>query len=150
MIVSAYTQTIIFNSSTALLEPYFLPVSQRLKLKCDDFYAQEQSLKHATRLESSDREDLESNLRKVNCSTFISLLIMSHSQNYETLVRDLYAFGPLLIKYVDIHRSYWLKHGDTSAEQLYNNMAEVFSIWCISKVGIDRERETVLHVMEMF
>jgi hypothetical protein len=60
-----YTQTIIFNSSTNLLEPYFLPVSQRLKLKCEDLYTQEQSLKHATRLESSDREDLESNLMKV-------------------------------------------------------------------------------------
>jgi len=60
-----YTQTIIFNSSTNLLEPYFLPVSHRLKLKCEVLYTQEQSLKHATRLESSDREDLESNLMKV-------------------------------------------------------------------------------------
>jgi len=60
-----YTQPIIFNSSTSLLEPYFLPVSQRLKFKCEELYTQEQSLKHATRLESSDREDLESNLMKV-------------------------------------------------------------------------------------
>jgi hypothetical protein len=36
-----------------------------LKLKCEDLYTQEQSLNHATRLESSDREDLESNLMKV-------------------------------------------------------------------------------------
>ena len=60
-----YTQSIILNSSTSLLEPYLLPVSQRLKEKCEDLYAQEQSLKHATRLESSEREDLESNLMKV-------------------------------------------------------------------------------------
>ena len=60
-----YTQAIILNSSTSLLEPYFLPVSQRLKAKCEDLYTQEQSLKHATRLESSEREDLESNLMKV-------------------------------------------------------------------------------------
>ena len=64
-----YTQAIILNSSTSLLEPYFLPVSQRLKEKCEDLYAQEQSLKHATRLESSEREDLESNLMKVRKST---------------------------------------------------------------------------------
>jgi hypothetical protein len=63
--LEVYTQTIIFNSSTSLLEPYFLPVSQRLKLKCEDVYTQEQSIKHATRLESSDREDLESSLMKV-------------------------------------------------------------------------------------
>ncbi|CAF4235538.1 unnamed protein product [Rotaria sordida] len=115
--VSSYTQTIIFNSSTNLVEPYFLPVSQRIKLKCEDSYAQEQSLKNATRLESSEREDLELNLMK----------------DYEILVRDIYAFGPLLIKYVDIHRSYWLKNSDKYAEELYTNMAEVFSIWCKSK-----------------
>jgi hypothetical protein len=60
-----YTQAIILNSSTSLLQPYFLPVSQRLKAKCEDLYNQEQTLKHATRLESSEREDLESNLMKV-------------------------------------------------------------------------------------
>ena len=72
-ILEVYTQTIIFNSSTNLLEPYFLPVTQRLKEKCRDLYTQEQSLKHATRLESTDREDLESTLMKVkksNCRNF--------------------------------------------------------------------------------
>jgi len=60
-----YTQAIILNSSVSLLERYFLPVSRRLKGKSEDLYSQEQSLKHATRLESSEREDLESNLMKV-------------------------------------------------------------------------------------
>ncbi|UJR09568.1 hypothetical protein I4U23_013803 [Adineta vaga] len=115
--IAVYTQAIIFNSSTKLLEPYFVPLSRCLKAKCDDIYIQEQALKHATRIESIEREDLESNLMK----------------NYEILVRDVYAFGPLLIKYVDIHRSYWLKHGDIHADELYNNMAEVFSVWCKSK-----------------
>ena len=64
-IFQVYTQAIILNSSTSLLQPYFLPVSQRLKAKCEDLYNQEQSLKHATRLESSEREDLESTLMKV-------------------------------------------------------------------------------------
>ncbi|CAF1123978.1 unnamed protein product [Adineta steineri] len=115
--IAVYTNAIIFNSSTNLLEPYFLPLSKGLKIKCEDVYSQEQSLKHANRLESCDREDLESNLAK----------------NYEILVRDVYAFVPLLIKYVDIHRSYWLKNSDIHAEQLFNNMAEIFSIWCKSK-----------------
>jgi hypothetical protein len=71
LFIEVYTQTIIFNSSTSLLEPYFLPVSERLKLKCDDLYTQEQSLKYATRLESSDREDLESSLMKVIKNQFL-------------------------------------------------------------------------------
>ncbi|CAF0745111.1 unnamed protein product, partial [Didymodactylos carnosus] len=115
--IAVYTQAIILNSSTSLLEKYFLPVSQRLKLKCDVLYFQEENLKHATRLESSDREDLETSLMK----------------NYEILVRDVYAFGPLLVKYVDLHRSSWLKNADTYANELYNNMAEIFSTWCKSK-----------------
>jgi ryanodine receptor 2 len=69
-----YTQTIISNSLPSLLERYFLPVSQRLKLKCEDLYAQEQSLKHATRLESSEREDLESNLIKVKRILWINFV----------------------------------------------------------------------------
>jgi len=130
-----YTQAIILNSSVSLLERYFLPVSRRLKGKSEDLYSQEQSLKHATRLESSEREDLESNLMKViHTNLFSSKSWNSISKNYEILVRDLYAFGPLLIKYVDIHRSTWLKHGDIYAEELFNNMAEVFSTWCKSKV----------------
>lgn len=134
-----YTQPIIFNSSSSLLEPYFLPVSQRLKDKCEDLYNQEQSLKHATRLESSEREDLESTLMKVkkknHSSNFAFHRTFSSTfENYEILVRDLYAFGPLLIKYVDIQRSNWLKNGDLCADHLYNNMAEVFSTWCKSKV----------------
>ncbi|CAM4882414.1 unnamed protein product [Rotaria socialis] len=115
--IAVYTQSIIFNSSPNLIELSFLPVSERIKIKADDLYSQEQSLKNATRLESSEREDLESTLMK----------------GYEILVRDIYAFEPLLIKYVDIHRSHWLKHSDIHAANLYNNMAEVFSVWCRSK-----------------
>ncbi|CAF5042296.1 unnamed protein product, partial [Rotaria magnacalcarata] len=115
--IAVYTQSIIFNSSPNLIEPSFLPVSERIKIKANDLYSQEQSLKNATRLESSEREDIESNLMK----------------GYEILVRDIYAFEPLLIKYVDIHRSHWLKHSDIYAANLYNNIAEVFSVWCRSK-----------------
>ncbi|CAF5091478.1 unnamed protein product, partial [Rotaria magnacalcarata] len=34
--IAVYTQAIILNSSTTLLEPYLLPVSERLKIKCED------------------------------------------------------------------------------------------------------------------
>ncbi len=71
-----FTQTIIFNSSPSLLEPYFLPVSQRLKLKCEDLYTHEETLKHATRLESSEREDLETNLMKVRKTNYSNKLYL--------------------------------------------------------------------------
>ena len=68
--IAVYTQTIIFNSSTSLLEPCFLPVSQSLRTKCEELYGQKLSLKHATRLKSTDREDMESNLMKVKFPIF--------------------------------------------------------------------------------
>lgn len=85
-IFQVYTQAIILNSSTSLLQPYFLPVSQRLKAKCEDLYNQEQSLKHATRLESSEREDLESTLMKVGkqfiqACKFLLLLELRNSRS---------------------------------------------------------------------
>jgi hypothetical protein len=52
----------------------------------------------------------------------------------------------LLIKYVDIHRSSWLKTGDLHADQLFNNMAEVFSTWCKSKVS----SKTIINIQILF
>ena len=79
-LMSVYTQAIIFNSSTNLLEPYFLPVSHRLRSICEDLYAQELSLRQATRLESSEREDLETVLMKVNPTNGSRSPPRSHSE----------------------------------------------------------------------
>ena len=47
-----------------------------------------------------------------------------------------------------MHRSYWLKNGDLCADQLYNNMAEVFSTWCKSKVKLrDTEHELQIFLL---
>ena len=50
------------------------------------------------------------------------------------LVRDIYAFYPLLIKYVDLQRSHWLKDCVPEAEDLYNHVAVIFEIWSKSQV----------------
>lgn len=50
------------------------------------------------------------------------------------MIRNIYAFYPLLIKYVDLHRAYWLKNPDVHSEQLYYNIAEVFTLWLSSKM----------------
>jgi ryanodine receptor 2 len=82
-------------------------------------YTKEVSIKTFTRnLDSVEREDIENDLQR----------------SFEILVRDIYAFYPLLIKYVDMHRAYWLKHPDTDSEQLYYSIAEVFSTWVKSKM----------------
>lgn len=49
-------------------------------------------------------------------------------------MRDIYAFYPLLIKYVDQQRNHWLKNNVIEAEDLYNHVADIFNIWSKSQV----------------
>jgi ryanodine receptor 2 len=55
-------------------------------------------------------------------------------KDFEVFIRNIYAFYPLLIKYVDLQRAHWLKNPDVYSEQLYYNIAEVFSLWLSSKM----------------
>ena len=61
-------------------------------------------------------------------------------EEWQLLVRDIYAFYPLLIKYVDLQRNNWLKHNTVEAEHLYNHVAEMFNLW--SKSQFFRKEET--------
>ena len=54
-------------------------------------------------------------------------------EDYGVLIRDLYAFLPLLIRYVDLQRSHWLRTNVPEAEQLYHCVAGIFSIWSKSQ-----------------
>jgi ryanodine receptor 2 len=52
------------------------------------------------------------------------------------LVRDIYAFYPLLIKYVDLQRNHWLRHNVPESEELYGYVAEIFNMWSKSTVRL--------------
>lgn len=67
----------------------------------------------------------------------IHFLIQVESQlqeEWQLLTRDIYAFYPLLIKYVDQQRNHWLKHGVPEAEDVYNRVSQIFHIWSNSQV----------------
>ena len=51
------------------------------------------------------------------------------------IARDIYAFYPLLIKYVDLQRNLWIRHNVAESEELYNHVGEVFNTMNISLVG---------------
>ncbi len=113
-IKKAFSGSIISNSTPDLLEKFFLPVSSKISLKADEIYNKELSIRVATRnADATERESAEGELQK----------------DYEVLIRDIYAFYPLLIKYVDLHKSFWIKNPDEHSEKLYNNVAEVFNLW---------------------
>ena len=44
------------------------------------------------------------------------------------IVRDCYAFYPLLVKYVDLQRNYWIRSNVAEAEELYNHVGEIFNV----------------------
>ena len=51
------------------------------------------------------------------------------------MVRDLYASYPVLIRYVDLYRSGWIKSPHPDAEQLFEHVAKVFNFWTVSNVS---------------
>jgi len=127
-IKKAFSGSIISNSTPDLLEKFFLPVSSKISLKADEIYNKELSIRVATRnADATERESAEGELQK----------------DYEVLIRDIYAFYPLLIKYVDLHKSFWIKNPDEHSEKLYNNVAEVFNLWLKSKIFQKEERTFV-------
>lgn len=59
------------------------------------------------------------------------------------MVRDIYAFYPLLLKYVDLQRSHWLRNNISEAEELYNHVAEIFNIWSKSQYFLREEQNFI-------
>ncbi|TKR86985.1 hypothetical protein L596_011472 [Steinernema carpocapsae] len=49
------------------------------------------------------------------------------------LVRDVYAYFPLLMKYTDLHRAQWLKSPSWEIDGIYENVAVIFKIWSLSQ-----------------
>lgn len=131
--LSSFTQSIILNSTPDLLEKHFLPVAIKLSQKARDIYAKEIEVLVAARTaESSEREEMMIDLQS----------------DYEVLIRNLYAFYPLLIKFVDLHKAFWLKNPDEHTENLYFNISEVFNIWLKSKI-FQKEETTFVATNEI-
>ena len=108
-------------------------MSLKISQKANDIYTKEQETLIAARsVESSEREEMMIDLQS----------------DYELLIRNLYAFYPLLIKFVDLHKAYWLKNPDEHSERLYFNVAEVFNIWLKSKI-FQKEETTFVSTNEI-
>ncbi|KAI3389454.1 hypothetical protein SNEBB_011471 [Seison nebaliae] len=116
--IAACTQSIIFNSTSEALESSFLPVTIAASTKASKLYEKEGVLKISGRFSTdADREAFEEELIK----------------EYEILIRDIYAFFPLMMKYVDELRINWLRDPNNSAEELFRHVSEIFTLWCRSK-----------------
>lgn len=125
--IAAYTQQIIINSSEELLKDPFLPLAERVKKRVDNMFHKEESLRGFLKSSSDDTSQIESQIQ----------------EDWQLLVRDIYSFYPLLIKYVDLQRNHWLKNNIPEAEELYNNVAEIFNTWSKSTYFLKEEQNFI-------
>uniref|UniRef100_A0A8B9ULS8 Ryanodine receptor 2 n=1 Tax=Anas zonorhyncha TaxID=75864 RepID=A0A8B9ULS8_9AVES len=108
--LAVFSQPIISKAKPQLLKTHFLPLMDKLKKKAAVVVSDEEHLRAEGRGDMSEAE----------------LLILDE---FTTLARDLYAFYPLLIRFVDYNRAKWLKEPNSEAEELFRMVAEVFIYW---------------------
>ncbi|XP_061609074.1 ryanodine receptor 3 isoform X2 [Phyllopteryx taeniolatus] len=111
--IAVYSQPIISKAGADLLRTHFLPTLDKLKKKTVKVVSEEELLKADGK---SDNQEAE-------------LLILDE---FAVLCRDLYAFYPMLIRYVDINRSRWLKEPHSDSTELFRMVADIFILWCKS------------------
>ncbi|KAK6307192.1 hypothetical protein J4Q44_G00223400 [Coregonus suidteri] len=111
--IAVYAQPIISKARAVLLKSHFLPTLEKLKKKTVKVVTEEELLKADSKGDTQEAE----------------LLILDE---FAVLCRDLYAFYPMLIRYVDNNRSRWLKEPDADSNELFRMVAEIFILWCKS------------------
>ncbi|XP_039641451.1 ryanodine receptor 3-like isoform X8 [Perca fluviatilis] len=111
--IAVYVQPIISKARADLLKSHFLPTLEKLKKKTVKVVSEEELLKADSKGDTQEAE----------------LLILDE---FAVLCRDLYAFYPMLIRYVDNNRSRWLKEPDVDSNELFRMVAEIFILWCKS------------------
>ncbi|XP_072481376.1 ryanodine receptor 3 isoform X5 [Notamacropus eugenii] len=111
--IAVYAQPIISKARADLLKSHFIPTLEKLKKKAVKIVLEEEQLKADSKGDTQEAE----------------LLILDE---FAVLCRDLYAFYPMLIRYVDNNRSNWLKNPDADSDELFRMVAEVFILWCKS------------------
>nr|XP_043902413.1 ryanodine receptor 2-like [Solea senegalensis] len=110
--LAVFSQPIIFKACPELLKSHFLPLMEKLRKKAECVLLEEEKMKS-----------------EGWCASEAELKIQ---EKFTVLVRDLYAFYPLLIPFVDSYRASWLKVSNPEAEQLFSMVAEVFIFWAKS------------------
>lgn len=125
--IAAFTQQIIINSSEELLFDPFLPLTERMKKRTENMFHKEESMRGFIKSATDDTSQVESQIQ----------------EDWQLLVRDIYSFYPLLIKYVDLQRNHWLKNNIPEAEELYNHVAEIFNIWSKSQYFLKEEQNFI-------
>uniref|UniRef100_T1E1N4 Putative ryanodine receptor n=1 Tax=Cupiennius salei TaxID=6928 RepID=T1E1N4_CUPSA len=115
--IAAHAGQIVINSSEELLLDPVLPLAEKIGGRATAVYHKEETMRGYLKSATEDTSQVEGQLQ----------------DEFSLLVRDVYAFYPLLIKYVDLQRAHWLKHNIKEAEAVYNYVAQIFNMWSKSQ-----------------
>jgi len=110
--IALYAQQIIIVPCDALLKDLVLPLTEKCRTRVEQMFHREESCRGYLKAAADDASQVEGEIQ----------------EEWSLIARDIYAFYPLLIKYVDLQRSHWIRHNVAEAEFLYNHVGEIFNL----------------------
>ena len=110
--IAMISTPIIINTSEELLKDPFLPLMEKLRTAVNKMYEKEESLRGYLKAAADDASQIEGEIQ----------------EEWNLIARDIYAFYPLIIKYVDLQRTHWIRNNVEEAEHIYNAAGEIFNV----------------------
>merc|ERR1719391_1515158 len=109
--IAMISSQIIINTSEELLKDY-LPLTEKIRSSTAKMMEKEENCRGYLKAAADDASQIEGEIQ----------------EEWNLIARDIYAFYPLLIKYVDLQRTYWIRNNIEEAETIYNAAGEIFNI----------------------
>lgn len=126
--LASNTGMLVINSSEDLLTESILPLAEKIQQMAEKTLHKEDILKGYLKSSSDELSEFEIHLE----------------EKFAILVRDIYAFYPILIKYIDLQKSHWLKENIQQAEKLFYCIANIFNIWSKSQYFRKEEQNFII------
>ncbi|XP_065312718.1 ryanodine receptor-like isoform X2 [Gordionus sp. m RMFG-2023] len=114
--ISGYANLIVSYTTKNLSRTYLINIMTKLRDHAELLGGIEGRLKY----ESADQEEMTE-------------YEMSIQEDYMLLIRDIYTVYVLLITYIDMYRTKWLREDDTDAGKLFVLIAQIFKLWIVSQ-----------------
>ncbi|VDK67237.1 unnamed protein product [Onchocerca ochengi] len=109
--INFFSMQIIPYVSCDMVKDHMLPIAECLRCLAEKAYKEEEYMR--THPDDADEGTV--------------------AEDNAHLVRDVYAFFPILMKYTDLHRAQWLKSPSWETDGIYENVAIIFKIWSLSQ-----------------
>ena len=122
--IANYTQPLMAKCGSDLLYSHFLPILEKTLKKIERTAAIEEDIKSDQKIAVGDVSDLE----------------MMMLEDFGFISRDIYAFYPLLVRFIDKNKMDWIATKNPEAESLFWKVSEIFVAWAKS-VNFRREEQ---------